>query len=102
MNEITQQAQRKSHRIPVRLPFSLAVVSDSKVVTVRAESIDLSKSGMRVRTDTPLASGQTLEVTLLEGTPNPVAARVVWAGNPTSPDEYEFGLEYVNGSAQRA
>lgn len=100
MNGITQPVQRKSRRLPVRLPFSLALVSESQVQTFPAQSIDLSKSGLRVRTATQFTSGQTLEVTLLEGPARPVPARVVWAGSPTAANEYEFGLEYISGSAQ--
>jgi hypothetical protein len=55
----------------------------------------LSKTGLRLRTETKIPLGKTVEVILLEGTPNPVIARVVWASEPTSPNVYELGLEYV-------
>jgi hypothetical protein len=69
-------------------------------VTIRAESINVSKSGMRVRTDWQLVLGQAVEVILLEGKPYPVPARVVWAGEPTGSNEYEFGLAYVTNPSQ--
>ena len=93
MNGTTHQNQRKGHRLPVRLPYSL--VPGSNEITIPAESINLSKSGMRLRTETQLSSGQTVEVILLEVTPHPVMARVVWGGIPTSSNLYEFGLEYI-------
>ena len=100
MNGTSHENQRKGHRLPVRLPFSLVVGKGSKEVTIRAESINISKSGMRVRTESQLFSGQTVEVILLEGTPYPVVARVVWVGDPANPNQFEFGLEYVTRSPQ--
>ena len=95
MSGKTQQNQRKGHRIPVRLPFSLVAGKGSKEGTIPAESINLSKSGMRLRSEAQLSYGQTVEVILLEGTPRPVMARVVWGGKPTGSNQYEFGLEYI-------
>lgn len=95
MNADTNQNRRNGYRLPVKLPFSIVAGAGSNEITIPAESINLSKSGMRVKTETQLSSGQAVEVTLLEGTPHPVPARVVWVGEPTGPNQYEFGLEYV-------
>ncbi len=90
------QNQRKGHRLPVRLPYSLVSGSGNDAIVINAESINLSKSGMRLRTDSEITSGQTVEVVLLDGaTANPVLARVVWVGKSAESDEYEFGLEYI-------
>jgi PilZ domain len=94
------QNQRKGHRLPVKLPYSLVSGSGSDAIVINAESINLSKSGMRLRTDSELTSGQTVEVVLLEGaSANPVLARVVWVGKSAGSDEYEFGLEYIPTAA---
>jgi len=94
------QSQRKGHRLPVRLPFSLVAGAGSEEIIIPAESINLSKSGMRLRTEAQLYFGQTVEVTLLEGTPYPVMARVVWVWKATSSNLCEFGLEYVTPSVR--
>ncbi|MGA2984439.1 MAG: PilZ domain-containing protein [Terriglobia bacterium] len=95
MDGTTRQNQRKSHRISVRLTFSLVAKAGGKEITIPAESINLSKSGMRLKAETQLSSGETVEVTLMEGTPHPIVARVVWAAKPNNPNQYEFGLEYI-------
>lgn len=79
----------------MRLPYSLVTGDGSKEIIIPAESINLSKSGMRLRAEAQLSFGQTVEVILLEGTPHPVRARVVWVGEPASSNQYEFGLEYI-------
>jgi hypothetical protein len=98
LNRTTNQNQRKAHRLPVRLPFSIVASAGNQEIAVPAESINLSKSGMRLRTEAQLSSGQTVEVILREGTPHPVMARVVWVWKPTSSNQNEFGLEYVTPS----
>lgn len=98
MNRTTQPNQRKAHRLPVKLPFSLVAGAGSSGITIPAESINLSKSGMRLRTETELSYGQIVEVILLEGAPHPVKARVVWGWKPTTSNQFEFGLEYVTPS----
>ena len=95
MNGIAHEYQRNGTRLPVRLPYSLGVCDGEGDVILRAESVNVSKSGLRVRTDSQLSLGQTVEVALLEGTPRPVVARVVWVGQPDGPNQYEFGLEYI-------
>ncbi len=92
---MTHDNQRNGRRIPVRLPYSLMVGGGDQGVTIRAESINVSKSGIRVRAESQLALGQTVEVVLMEGTAHPVVARVVWVSQPNGPDHYEFGLEYI-------
>ncbi|MGA3324873.1 MAG: PilZ domain-containing protein [Terriglobia bacterium] len=101
MNRTTQPSQRKAHRLLVKLPFSLVAGAGGKEVTIPAESINLSKSGMRLRSQTELSFGQIVEVILTEGTPHPVRARVVWVWKPTTSNQYEFGLEYVTPSARQ-
>jgi len=91
----THQNQRKGYRLPVKLPYSLVAGAVSREFRIHAESINLSKFGMRVRTEAELTSGQTVEVILLEVTPRPVVARVVWVGQPAGSHQFEFGLEYV-------
>jgi len=100
LDGMTQENQRKGRRIPVRLPYSLVVSDDGNSLTIQAESINISKSGMRVRTDSLLYPGQTVEVILLEGSPHPVVARVVWVGQTGGPNAFEFGLEYIARSTQ--
>lgn len=94
MSGITYENERNGRRLPVRLPFSVVL----RGATIRAESINLSKSGLRLRTDSQLALGETVQVMLLEGKPYPAAARVIWAG-PADTDQYEVGLQYVRNSA---
>lgn len=98
MDGTTHEDQRKAHRLPVRLPFSLVAGNGNNGKPIPAESINLSKFGVCVRTETQLFPGQTVEVILLEGTPDPVAARVVRVGKPPGPNQYEFGLEYIPAS----
>lgn len=95
LDGMTQENQRKGRRIPVRLPYSLVVSDDGNSISIQAESINISKFGMRVRTDSQLFPGQTVEVILLEGAPHPVVARVVWVGQSGDPNQFEFGLEYL-------
>jgi hypothetical protein len=86
--------------LAVRLPYSLIVGDRGREVVVRAESVNLSKTGMRVRSESQLSPGQTVEVVLMEGTPHPVVARVVWVGQASGTDHYEFGLEYLSREAE--
>ena len=102
LDEILHENQRNGRRLPVRLPYSLVFGDGSREVTIHAESINVSKSGLRVRTDSQLLPGQTVAVALLDVTPRPVVARVVWVGQPDGPNQYEFGLEYVSRSLQPA
>lgn len=95
LDGMTQENQRNGKRLPVRLPYSLVVSDDGNTLTIQAESINISKSGMRVKTDSQLYPGQTVEVILLEGAPHPVVARVVWVGQSGDPNQFEFGLEYL-------
>ena len=89
------QNERKGHRLPVRLPYSLVASAGSQEITIPAESINLSKSGMRLRTEMQLSSGQIVEVILMKVTPHPVRARVVWGWKATNSNQCEFGLEYI-------
>ena len=102
LDQSVYESQRSGRRLPVRLPYSLVVGDGGREMTIRAESVNVSKSGMRVRTGLQLAPGQTVEVVLMEGTPRPVVAKVVWAGQPDGPSGYEFGLEYVLRPSQPA
>jgi len=96
LDALTQEFQRNGRRLAVRLPYSLIVAGGGgRDIAVRAESVNLSKTGMRVRSESQLSPGQTVEVVLLEGTPHPVVARVVWVGPSAGSEQYEFGLEYV-------
>ena len=95
MDGTTHQSQRKGYRLPVRLPYSLVAGALSKDFRIHAESINLSKYGMRVRTEAELTSGQTVEVILMVGTPRPVMARVVWVDKVATSHQFEFGLEYI-------
>lgn len=101
MNRTTQQNERKAYRLPVKLPYSLVAGAGGQEVTIPAESINLSKSGMRLKTQTELSFGQIVEVILMQGTPHAVTARVVWVWKPTSSNQFEFGLEYVTSSARQ-
>ena len=87
--------QRNGRRLAVRLPYALVVGDRGQEITIHAESINLSKTGMRVRAHAELPLGQIVEVTLQGGTSHPVVARVVWVSRPNGPNHYEFGLEYV-------
>lgn len=100
MEGTTHQNQRKGYRLPVKLPYSLVAGAVSREFRIHAESINLSKFGMRVRTEAELTSGQTVEVILLVGTPRPVMARVVWVDKATSSNQFEFGLEYITPASR--
>jgi hypothetical protein len=84
----------------VRLPFSLVAGTGTRKLTFPAESINLSKFGVCLRTETQLFPGQTVEVILLEGRPDPVVARVVWVGKPTGLNQFEFGLKYIESRSR--
>lgn len=100
MDGTTYQSQRKGIRLPVRLTCSLVADTGSKEFRIPAESINLSKCGMRLRTETQLSSGQTVEVILLVETLYHIMARVVWVDKTTSSNQFELGLEYITPSQQ--
>jgi hypothetical protein len=95
LSETSKQNQRKGHRLPVRLPYSLVTSTVRKETTIPAESINVSKTGMRVKAETELSSGQAVEVILMVGTPRPVMARVVWTEKTPGSNQFEFGIEYI-------
>jgi hypothetical protein len=76
------------------LPYSLVTKAVSEETAIPAESINVSKSGIRVKSETELASGQSVEVILMVGTPRPVMARVVWTEKTPGSNQFEYGIEY--------
>jgi hypothetical protein len=96
LDGMSHEFQRKGRRLAVRLPYSLVVGDGGRELSIPAESINVSKTGIRVKTASELFLGQTVEVVLMEGTPHPVVARVVWVDKPNGPNHYEFGLEYIS------
>ena len=95
MDATTYQPQRKGIRLPVRLTCSLVGGDGSKGFRVPAESINLSKCGMRLRTETQLSSGQTVEVILLVESLYHIMGRVVWVDKVASSNQFELGVEYI-------
>jgi len=68
----------------------------------KADVLDISATGMRVRTLAVLPTGLELETRLRleDGSMMPLRAVVVWAASPeeAGPGQHEFGLELVNPS----
>ncbi len=86
---------RRSNRIYARLPITLLIpVRDSKV-TEKAFTVNLSESGARVRTSTPLAPGQRIDVFPNEGLKHAIPSRVVWVERGALDRVGEAGLEFL-------
>jgi hypothetical protein len=57
--------------------------------------VDVSALGARIRSGLSLTPGQMVEVVPVNGS-EPVAARVVWVGNPASELQGQAGLEFLD------
>ena len=91
----TDANSRREERIRVALPVTLQI-GWGGVLQARASTADLSRRGMRLRTEFPLRLGQDVGAIVGEGTSHARSYRVVWVRKLESGhSRYELGLELL-------
>ena len=87
---------RQIGRIPTSTPVTLLLDSEGQKLRRRARLLDISDSGMRLKTRAELAKGQLVEVVSQHGIQDPERSRVVWVSDAGSEHAYVVGLEFLN------
>ncbi len=86
---------RRSKRVAVNFRMMLIVQSDAKRSSHKAQTVDMSRFGVRVRLDGALVPWQTVDLVPAEaeGSWNTYPCRVVWSGH--GPELFsEAGIEF--------
>ncbi len=94
LNAIARPTPRRVERWVGLMPVTLLVESAGQKFESRASTVDLSSRGLRIRTTTALAPGQTLDVYSTTGRLG--RCRVVWAESAGSDRPSEVGLEIID------
>lgn len=88
--------ERRSVRVPDKVPAKLLVNSAEGNYVCRGVGCDRSLHGMRVQISFPfLTVGQTVEVVLAGDRRLTLKCRVAWVGKPGSALAGQVGLEFV-------
>jgi len=61
-----------------------------------ANTLDLSRDGLRLQSDATLAPGQSVGLLLAIEPASVIKARVVWVGNADSAQTGQAGFEFLN------
>ncbi|MBI1983984.1 MAG: PilZ domain-containing protein [Acidobacteria bacterium] len=87
---------RHLDRVPTNTPVTLLVDPEGQKLRHRARLLDISESGMRLKTRAELAKGQLVEVFSEHGLQEAERTRVVWVSDAGSEQAYVVGLEFLN------
>jgi PilZ domain len=90
---------RRLDRIPTNSPVTLQFESQGESHHQRARLLDISDTGMRLKTGVALAKGQQVEVASQHGMQEPEQTRVVWVQEVESEQAYLVGVEILNPHA---
>jgi hypothetical protein len=89
--------RRRALRVPANNLISYSAQRADRLYKMlgMAVTLDLSESGIRVRTLEPLPLGEELTFTLkLENAVHPVKGRIVWGAEVEEGKSYEFGVRF--------
>lgn len=95
MATFPQSAHRRSERRIAKIAIVVFADKENKPEGSDAFTVDISELGARIQSGISLTPGQMVEVVPVNGS-DPVAARVVWVGKPTSELEGQAGLEFLD------
>lgn len=87
---------RRSERKPARKAIVLMVESDDQETLHNGVTVDLSRHGARIETETPLTPGQTLTLFQPEDPAHALHCLVVWAGDVSSDGHDQIGLAFLD------
>lgn len=86
---------RQAERIPAKLPIQLILESLFSKRVHRAQTVDISRSGARVRASVPMSPGQSVRLVPNEGVRRSIEGRIVWVNKIVSAPEGEAGIEFM-------
>ena len=86
---------RQTERIPAEIPVQLIVRRLFTQKTHTAQTVDISRSGARVRSAVQMSPGQSVQVIPSEGVRRSIEGRVVWANKVSAPQIAEAGIEFM-------
>jgi len=95
MTGLSQPMRRRSERRIAKIAIVVFVDKEHEPEGSEAVTVDVSALGARIQSSLSLTPGQMVEVVPVNGS-DPVAARVVWVGKPTSELEGQAGLEFLD------
>jgi hypothetical protein len=93
--------RRRFERVPSRIPVTLALNYQGWEFQQSACTVDLSRGGVRTRTEPPLNEGHGIYFFSDEGVLRPGCCRVVWVRTEGSDGLCEAGLELLSHLAAR-
>ncbi len=88
--------QRRSPRNREAIPVRLAIASEDYRLEYEAVLIDRSSTGIGIRTNMPLSSGEKVLVHWLDKRRDAIPARVAWANGAEFSFAGAVGLEFLN------
>jgi PilZ domain-containing protein len=94
MSPVVESMQRRYGRIYVRIPVNIALDSEDGRTSHEAATIDLSVSGARVATNTPLVPGEQVRLDLSKEH-RLIASRVIWSVQLSPDAPPESGLQFL-------
>jgi hypothetical protein len=94
-----QSDRRRSERIAQEIPVTLHIVFRGGVESWWGRMVDHSQVGFKVRTQSALTPGYTLEVVSREGQFRPMRCRIVWVRFGSGDLPVEAGLEIIPSDA---
>ena len=86
---------RQTERIPAEIPIQLIVRRLFTQKTHSAQTVDISRSGARVRAAVQMSPGQSVQVVPSEGVRRSIEGRVVWVNRISAPHLGEAGIEFM-------
>ena len=90
-----QPERRRSERVPSRIPITLALKYQDWEFQQSACAVDISREGLRIRTEPALNEGHGIYFFSNEGIMYPGCCRVVWVRTEGSDGMCEAGLELL-------
>ena len=97
MRETNLRDHRQYPRMPVEKRLMVLFDFAGRGGAREASTVDLSRSGARIRTDIELTPGQSVDL-LAKNSVNTVPSQVVWVGNTGSDGVREIGLQFLHGA----
>jgi exoribonuclease II len=96
MDADRRRERRLFERVPTRIFVTLALKNQGWEFQQNARAVDISRGGLRIRTEPPLDEGQGVYLFSDAGLWHPRSCRVVWvrAGRPEQ--QCEAGLEFLS------
>jgi PilZ domain len=92
----TTSNARQLDRIPTNTLVTLLFEFQSQPHRQRARLLDISDTGMRLKTTAALVQGQQVDVISQHGMQEPERTRVVWVSEAASEPAYLVGVEILN------